>query len=80
MVNILFLPASAKVIELMNATYLNDAYYLMASSIEIPYYSVPCSMANPAIADRGDSVLINDADLLADLPQLENVIQLALHL
>ncbi|HEY0743615.1 MAG TPA: glycosyltransferase 61 family protein [Chryseosolibacter sp.] len=66
MVNILFLPATAKVIELMNERQVNDAFYLLASTIGIDYYSVPCRMDDEALKNSSDSVLINDADLVVD--------------
>jgi len=78
MVNILFLQAGSKVIELMNKDYLNDAYYLLASSIGVPYYSIPCTMADKTIKPNDDTVKINDADLLVDLQELEQVLNLAL--
>lgn len=66
MVNILFLPGKAKVIELMNEHQVNDAFYLLASAIGIDYYSVPCRMSDNSLQNSSDSVLINDADLVVE--------------
>jgi capsular polysaccharide biosynthesis protein len=79
MVNILFLQKAATVIELMNREYLNDAYYLLSSSLQLNYYSVPCTMADAITIVPGiDTVLLNDAHLIADVPEIEQVINLAL--
>ena len=75
MVNILFLPNTAKVIELMNAHQLNDAFYLLSSAIGIDYYSVPCRMADESLKNSSDSVLINDADLVVDANRFENILR-----
>jgi hypothetical protein len=74
MVNILFLPETAKVIELMNDHQLNDAFYLLASTIGIDYYSVPCIMSDQSLKNSPDSVLINDADLVVDVDRFEKVL------
>lgn len=78
MVNILFLPNTAKVIELMNEHQLNDAFYLLASTIGIDYYSVPCIMHDESLKYSSDSVLINDADLVADKVCFDRVLTSAL--
>lgn len=78
MVNILFLPTSAKVIELMNEHQLNDAFYLLASTIGIDYYSVPCSMHEEGLKNSSDSVLVNDADLVVDKDCFHRVLNEAL--
>lgn len=78
MVNILFLPTTSKVIELMNEHQLNDAFYLLASSIGIDYYSVPCSMHDDALKNSRDSVLINDADLVVNKDCFHRVLNEAL--
>jgi hypothetical protein len=69
MVNILFLPETATVLELMNEHYLNDAFYLLSSSVGVSYYSVPCKMVNEELKTSNDPVAINDADLVVD-PEL----------
>ncbi|GAB3530129.1 hypothetical protein GCM10027443_10350 [Pontibacter brevis] len=78
MVNILFLHTGATVVEMMNEALLNDAYYLMASSIGLPYYSVPCSMADKRISLSDDAVKLNDADLLVNVSELEETLVQAL--
>jgi capsular polysaccharide biosynthesis protein len=79
MVNMLFLQKGATVIELMNREYLNDAYYLLSSSLQLAYYSVPCTMAESITIEPGtDTVLLNDAHLVADVAEVEQVINLAL--
>ena len=66
MVNILFLPETATVIELMNEDHLNDAFYLLSSSVGVPYYSIPCKMVNEDLKTSNDSVAVNNADLVVD--------------
>lgn len=78
MVNLLFMQQGSKVIEMMNKDYMNDAYYLMSSSINIPYYSVACTMADKNIKLTDDRVVLNSADVLVDVKKLEKVINLAL--
>jgi len=78
MVNILFMPEGGKVIELMNKDYLDDAYYLLSSTIGLPYYSVPCVMADKRIDTSGDHIVVNDADLVVDVKLLEETIRMAL--
>jgi len=78
MVNILFMPEGGKVIELMNKDYLNDAYYLLSSTIGLPYYSIPCVMADKRIDTSGDHIVVNDADLVVDVKLLEETIRMAL--
>ncbi|CAN5545515.1 hypothetical protein BH11BAC3_BH11BAC3_31680 [soil metagenome] len=77
MVNILFLQPGSKVIELMNQEYVNDAYYLLASTIRLPYFSVPCTMQETAIINQ-DRVALNDADIIADEIILRTVLEMAL--
>lgn len=79
MVNILFMQEGAKVIELMNKDFLNDAYYLLASSVKLPYYSVPCTMADESIKPTDDMITLNDADVLVDKDRLEETILMALN-
>lgn len=78
MVNILFMQKGSIVIELMNENYLNDAYYLLSSTLQLPYYAVPCKMANALIETGGDTVKLNDADLLADIAAFEQIIKAAI--
>lgn len=78
MVNLLFLPSTAKVIELMNEHQLNDAFYLLASTIGIDYYSVSCQMSDETLKSSNDSVAINDADLVVDADRFRNVLENAL--
>ncbi|HEY0652593.1 MAG TPA: glycosyltransferase family 61 protein [Chryseosolibacter sp.] len=75
MVNLLFLPTTAKVIELMNEHQVNDAFYLLSSTIGVDYHSVPCSMKDEFVPRTSDSVLINDADLVVDVGRFENVLK-----
>ena len=77
MVNILFLQEGAKVVELMNEDFLNDVYYLLASSIGLPYYSVPCAMADKTIKPTDDIITLNDAHVVVDVHQFEETIKLA---
>lgn len=77
MVNILFMQPGTKVIELMNQDYVNDAYYLLASSIGLPYFSVPCSMQTNAATSQ-DRVALNDADIIVDEIFLSTVLEMAL--
>lgn len=77
-VNILFLPFGAQVVEMMNKELLNDAYYLMSSSIGLPYYSVPCTMADTTLKGVDDTVAVNDAGLLVNISELEDTLCLAL--
>jgi capsular polysaccharide biosynthesis protein len=76
MVNLLFLQPGAQVVELMNKDYVNDAYYLLASSIKLPYYAVPCCMADGTIDATADRVVLNDADLLVAPADLEQTLAL----
>ncbi len=79
MVNILFMQPGTRVIEMMNQDYLNDAYYLLASSLGLRYYSMPCTMADelnsPVTKDR---VALNDADVRVDVAQLEQLVEEAI--
>lgn len=75
LVNILFLPPTAKVIELMNEHHFNEAYYLLSSSLDIAYYSVPCAMADASLREDGSKTALNDADLIADVRRLAEAIQ-----
>jgi hypothetical protein len=78
LVNMLFLPPTALIIELMNEAHFNEAYYLLASSLQLPYYAVPCKMADTRLEAETNKVMRNDADLLVALPQLEQTLQLCL--
>lgn len=78
MVNILFMQKGSRVIELMNENYLNDAYYLLSSTFQLPYYAVPCKMADASINISDDSVKLNDADLVADTASLQQIIKTAI--
>jgi capsular polysaccharide biosynthesis protein len=75
MVNILFMQPGTRVIEMMNQDYLNDAYYLLASSLGLHYYSMPCTMDDetnsPVTKDR---VALNDADVRVDVAQLAQLV------
>lgn len=74
MVNILFLQPGTNVIEMMNQDHYNEAYYLLASSLGLPYYSIPCLTADPGLREAEDSVLRNDADLVVDGRVIEAVL------
>jgi hypothetical protein len=79
MVNILFMQPGAKVIEMMNLDYVNDAYYLLSSSLNLSYYSLPCTLADSNIKLMEDTVKLNDADLLVSVTKLEEVIHFTLY-
>ncbi|MES2891464.1 MAG: glycosyltransferase family 61 protein [Bacteroidota bacterium] len=76
MVNILFLQQGCRVIEMMNQDYVNDAYYLLASSLQLPYYSMPCTMTQ-APGANADRVALNDADVSVDIAALELLLKQA---
>lgn len=78
MVNLLFLPPEACVIELMNQEHFNEAYYLLASSLNIPYFSVPCAMSDSTITPAADSVALNDAHLRVSPTLLEDTLKACL--
>jgi capsular polysaccharide biosynthesis protein len=78
LVNMLFLPPTAQVIELMNEAHFNEAYYLLASSLQLPYYAVPCKMADSRLEGETNKVLRNDADLLVPVQALEQTLQMCL--
>ncbi len=61
MVNILFMQPHVKVIELMNKDHVNDAYYLLASTLNLYYYSIPCLMTDKSLIITANSVTLNDA-------------------
>lgn len=75
LVNILFLHPTAKVIELMNEHHFNEAYYLLSSSLDIAYYSVPCAMADASLREHGSKTALNDADLTVDVHRLAQTLQ-----
>lgn len=90
MVNILFLPATAIVIEMINEHFVNDMYYTMASSLKLPYYVVPCSMTDTSLIPPDDVIILNDtanftdqmdrlnrADLQVNTLLLEDTLKLA---
>ncbi len=74
MVNILFLNQGARIIEMMNQDHFNEAYYILASSFALPYYSVPCTMSDKTITLADDTVILNNADLLVNVSELEEAI------
>lgn len=74
LVNMVFLPGRATVVELMNEEHFNEAYYLLASSFGFEYYSVPCSAADKETFAAADSVGRNDADLLVNVQAVEQVL------
>jgi hypothetical protein len=76
MVNLLFLQPGAQVVELMNEAHVNDAYYLLASSIKLPYYVVPCRMADGRLTPQADRVELNDADLWVEADDVEQTLAL----
>ena len=73
MVNILFMQQGCQVVELMNQDYVNDAYYLLASSLKLPYYSMPCTMIKET-GETVDRVALNDADVTVDVQALEKLL------
>ncbi len=77
MVNILFMQEGARVVEIMNKDFLNDAYYLLASSTRLPYFSVPCTMADKSIKLTDDMMVLNDAHVTVDVAELEAAIKMA---
>lgn len=74
MVNILFLKSGIPVIEMLNQEHFNEAYYLLASSFGLPYYSIPCAMADPSITVAAGSIAMNNAHLLVNVSALEATI------
>jgi hypothetical protein len=79
LVNIIFLAEGAQVIEMMNESYVNDAYYLIASTLGLPYHSVPCRMTPDCLqkVQNDKSYFINSADLTVDIDFFEKVVQRA---
>lgn len=73
LVNILFMQEGCRVIEMMNQDYVNDAYYLLASSLRLPYYSMPCTMVN-SVPGSNDRVVLNNSDVTVDIAVLEQLI------
>lgn len=71
MVNTLFLKPGTPVIEMMNREHFNEAYYLLASSFGLPYYSIPCAMADPSITLADGTIAMNNAHLLVNVSDLE---------
>jgi capsular polysaccharide biosynthesis protein len=74
MVNILFLQPGTKVVEMMNQDHHNEAYYLLASSLGLPYYSIPCITADLRLREAEDPVIRNDADLVVHGGLIESVL------
>lgn len=74
MVNTMFLNPGTPVIELMNREHFNEAYYILASSFGLPYYSIPCAMADPTIIVADDKIALNNAHLLITVSALEETI------
>ena len=92
LVNILFLPPSAIVIEMMNEDFLNDLYFILASSLTLSYYSVPCTMTDTSLKPPKDVVVLydaakptdemidlNNADLKVNTLLLDQTLEIALH-
>ncbi|RZK29307.1 MAG: glycosyltransferase family 61 protein, partial [Hymenobacter sp.] len=70
MTNMLFLPSSASVIELLNETHGDLCYFRLASCLGLAYFWVPCAGTNQELA--------NQADMVVNTELLMQAIQLAL--
>jgi capsular polysaccharide biosynthesis protein len=66
LVNILFLPPNAKVIEMVNKDFTNDVYYTLASDLDLSYYVIPCHMTDETLIPPGDSIILNDTANFTD--------------
>ncbi|RZK45191.1 MAG: glycosyltransferase family 61 protein [Hymenobacter sp.] len=66
--NILFMQKGTTVIELMNSSSPNLVYFQLASYLELSYYILPCMPDD-------DTGAHNDANVLVDLLQVENILQ-----
>ncbi|EMR00858.1 glycosyltransferase family 61 protein [Cesiribacter andamanensis] len=75
LVNMLFLPQGARVLEMMNQQHFNEAYYLLASSLGLPYYAIPCQMVAEATEAATSRARLNDADVAVDLQLIEKTLQ-----
>jgi capsular polysaccharide biosynthesis protein len=78
MVNLLFLPEKATVVELMNEAYVNDAYYLLASTLSLAYFVVPCTMPSHLDPAENEATVINDAALQVSPSLLQQTLLQAL--
>jgi hypothetical protein len=70
MTNLMFLPQESTIIELLNKEDGDLCYFRLASCFSLPYFCVPCESTN--------SSLSNQADLLVDLKEIQQIIATAL--
>jgi capsular polysaccharide biosynthesis protein len=89
LVNLVFLPSTAIVIEMVNIDFTNDVYYTLAADLNLPYYAIPCTMIDetlipPAIVLNDTAkftdqmVALNNAHLQVDVSLVETTIKSAL--
>ncbi|WP_233507719.1 glycosyltransferase family 61 protein [Adhaeribacter pallidiroseus] len=75
--NIMFMSPGSVVVELMNKNFNNPSYFSLSAVLSLPYYCIPCDLANPLI-DSQDYVLNNNAALIIDIKEVENTLITAL--
>ena len=91
LVNLLFLPPAAILIEMVNIDFTNDVYYTLASDLKLSYYSIPCTMIDKTLITRQDELVLNDtvnftdqmvalnnAHLEVDISLVEETIKMAI--
>ena len=66
LVNLLFLPPIAIVIEMVNIDFTNDVYYTLASDLKLPYYAIPCTMIDTTLIPPKDVMILNDTANFTD--------------
>ena len=71
MTNILFLPGTAKVIEIHNKEYSDPCYLRLASCLGLEYYICPCTGV--------DAKLGNQSDVVVDVALLQRITALTLN-
>ena len=70
MANILFLPSTARVIEIHNQEYSDPCYLRLASCLHLTYYICPCNGVS--------TVLRNQSNVVVDVALLKSIMALAL--
>jgi capsular polysaccharide biosynthesis protein len=70
MANMLFLPESAKVIELLNEDSGELCYFRLASCLGLDYFYAPCKATNPELG--------NQSDMMASAELLEKIVSITL--
>ena len=91
LVNLLFLPPAAILIEMVNIDFTNDVYYTLASDLKLSYYSIPCTMIDKTLVPDDDELVLNDtvnftdqmvalnnAHLEVDISLVEETIKMAI--